>query len=383
MNLTTQTPDPVLATPVKKRIDAIDVSRGLVMVLMVLDHTRDFCGIDQFDATDLSRASTFAFITRFITHYCAACFVFLAGTGAYLSLSRGKTKAQAARFLLSRGLWLIFLEFTVIGFGFTFAPPFTFGFLQVIWVIGLSMILLAGLIYLPLPAIGAYAFILIAGHNLLDGLSIQPNNLLWQLLHTGGQAALPYGIKLYILYPLIPWTGVMAAGYCFGTIYRKDAHYRRKLLLFIGFAALALFVSLRSGNFYGDDRPWHAQQNWVRSVLSFINIEKYPPSLDYVLITLGPALIFLALIEPVHNRFTKIMVVFGRVPLFFYILHIYLVRLSSGVVYLYCEANHLPFGLSLAGVYLVWLIVVFILYFPSRWFMKLRQRRNDWWLSYL
>ena len=378
-----QVPDPAMATPVKKRIDALDVLRGLVMALMVLDHTRDFCGIDQFDATDLSKASTFAFLTRFVTHYCAACFVFLAGTGAYLSLSRGKTKAQAARFLLSRGLWLIFLELTVIGFGFTFAPPFTFGFLQVIWVIGLSMIILAGLIYLPLPAIGAYAFILIAGHNLLDAIPSKPGNLLWQLLHTGGQAVLPFGMKLYILYPLIPWTGIMAAGYCFGVLYRMEAHYRRKLLTGLGFAALALFVILRSGNFYGDDRPWHTQANLIRSVLSFINIEKYPPSLDYVLITLGPALLFLAMIEPVHNGFTKLFVVFGRVPLFFYILHIYLVRLCSGAVYVYCKANHLPFGVSLGVVYVIWAMVVVILYFPSRGFMQLRQRRSDWWLSYL
>jgi uncharacterized membrane protein len=387
MNPAAQIPDPVLATSAKKRMDSIDLLRGLVMVLMALDHTRDFCSRDTFDASNLTQASTIAFLTRFVTHFCAACFVFLAGTGAYLSLSRGKTKKQAARFLISRGLWLILLEFTVFTFGFTLQIPFTFGFMQVIWVIGISMIILAGLIYLPMPLIAVFAFILIAGHNLLDG--VQPSSLpqglsfAWQLLHTGGRVQTSFGIKLWIVYPLIPWVGIMAAGYCFGAIYKMNAQRRRKLLLGIGSGMLLLFILLRSGNFYGDSRFWQSQENALRSALSFINVQKYPPSLLYVLITLGPALLFLAWIEPVHNNFTRVLVVFGRVPLFYYLLHIYLLRLFSGILLLYSRGTHTPFGVSLSMVYMLWLLAVVILYFPCRWFMRIRTRRSDWWLSYL
>ncbi|GAB2687314.1 heparan-alpha-glucosaminide N-acetyltransferase domain-containing protein [Mucilaginibacter koreensis] len=387
MKTAVQTPDPVLATPVKKRIDSIDVLRGLVMVLMALDHTRDFCSRDTFDASNLTQASTPAFLTRFITHFCAACFVFLAGTGAYLLLKRGKTKRQAAEFLISRGLWLILLEFTVLTFGFTLQLPFTFGFMQVIWAIGVSMIVLAGLVYLPMPVIAAFAFILIAGHNLLDGISTeslpQGWQVWWQLLHNGGRTQTWFGMKLWIIYPLIPWVGVMAAGYCFGIVYKMDAQRRRKLLLSIGSGMILLFIVLRSGNFYGDSRFWQPQENMLRSTLSFINVQKYPPSLLYVLVTLGPALIFLALVEPIHNKLTRIMVVFGRVPLFYYLLHIYLLRIFSGALLLYSQALHTPYGVGLGMVYVLWLLAVIILYFPCRWFMRIRAKRNDWWLSYL
>jgi len=374
-----------VAVPAKKRIESIDVMRGIVMVVMALDHCRDFLTHLNYDPTDLSKASSILFLTRFVTHYCAATFVFLAGTSAYLSISRGKTKNEAAKFLLSRGLWLVFLELTIIRFGWIMDLDYHFIFLQVIWAIGISMIVLAALIYLPLSAIAAVGFILIFGHDLFDNISTATFSLaskdIWDILHVGGMVSFG-NINVLFFYPLIPWIGVMALGYCFGTLFKMDDPKRRKLLVTFGIGAIALFIAIRSFNFYGDPSNWTNQYSWYRDVLSFIDVSKYPPSLDYLLITLGPVMLMLAALENVHNRITSIFLVYGRVPLFYYILHLYLARLLSFLTFIVMDKKQ-GYSFPLGTVYIIWLLVVFILYFPCRWFMKYKQTHKQWWLSYL
>jgi len=374
-----------VAVPAKKRIESIDVMRGIVMVVMALDHCRDFLTHLNYDPTDLSKASSILFLTRFVTHYCAATFVFLAGTSAYLSISRGKTKNEAAKFLLSRGLWLVFLELTIIRFGWIMDLDYHFIFLQVIWAIGISMIVLAALIYLPLSAIAAVGFILIFGHDLFDNISTATFSLaskdIWDILHVGGMVSFG-NINVLFFYPLIPWIGVMALGYCFGTLFKMDDPKRRKLLVTFGIGAIALFIAIRSFNFYGDPSNWTNQYSWYRDVLSFIDVSKYPPSLDYLLITLGPVMLILAALENVHNRITSIFLVYGRVPLFYYILHLYLARLLCFLTFVVMGKKH-GYSFPLDTVYIIWLLVVFILYFPCRWFMKYKQTHKQWWLSYL
>jgi len=370
----------------KKRIESIDIMRGIVMVVMALDHSRDFLTDPNFDPTNLHKASTILFLTRFVTHYCASTFVFLAGTSAYLSISRGKTKNQAAKFLLSRGLWLIFLELTIVRFGWIVNLDYSFIFLQVIWAIGFSMVILAALIYLPLPAIAGFGFILVFGHDLFDKFavtSLSPaGKVIWDFLHVMGYVSIGSKFGIMILYPLVPWVGVMALGYCFGTLFKMDAARRRKLLLTIGFSAIALFVLIRAGNFYGDPAYWTDQHSWYRDVLSFIDVSKYPPSLDYLLITLGPVMLLIAAFEHVKNRVTDIFLVYGRVPLFYYILHLYLLRLLCIIPFIIYNKKQ-GYSFPLWSVYVAWLLVVFILYFPCRWFMKYKQTHKQWWLSYI
>jgi uncharacterized membrane protein len=374
-----------VAVPAKKRIESIDIMRGIVMVVMALDHCRDFLTHLNYDPTDLSKASSFLFLTRFVTHYCAATFVFLAGTSAYLSISRGKTKNEAAKFLLSRGLWLVLLELTIIRFGWTMNLNYNFIFLQVIWAIGVSMVILAALIYLPLPAIAAFGFILIFGHDLFDNLSTTTFSVagkdIWDVLHVSGIVSFG-NVNVFFFYPLIPWIGVMSLGYCFGTLFKMDEPKRRKLLITFGICAIAIFIAIRAFNFYGDPSSWTNQYSWYRDVFSFIDVSKYPPSLDYLLITLGPVMLMLAALENVHNRVTSIFLVYGRVPLFYYILHLYLARLLSFLTFVVMDKKE-GYSFPLGTVYMVWLLVVFILYFPCRWFMKYKQTHKQWWLSYL
>src|SRR5215216_1134709 len=328
-------PNPV--DPSGRRIDSIDLLRGMVMVVMMLDHTRDFVhnAALQFDPSDLSRTNVALFLTRWITHFCAPVFVFLAGTGAYLQFARGKSKAELSRFLVTRGLWLIFLELTIVKLGVFFNPDIRFlGFLQVIWVIGVSMIILAALIYLPKSVIAAFGLLMIALHNLLDPIRVEGwhgpgtpapgiGEKLWIVLH---QAFYAFPILsepspvVAVIYPLIPWVGVMAVGYVFGTLYQLSAQRRRRLLVMIGSGATLLFIVIRAINIYGDPNKWSQQKNFVFTVLSFVNTTKYPPSLLFLLMTLGPAILALALFEAnaAGGWIRRFFVTFGRVPLFFY-----------------------------------------------------------------
>jgi len=369
----------------KKRIESIDIMRGIVMVVMALDHTRDFLTNLDYQPTDLSKASSILFLTRFVTHFCAATFVFLAGTSAFLTISRGKTKNQAARFLVSRGLWLIFLELTIVRFGWIMDLDYHFLFLQVIWAIGCSMLVLAVLIYLPMPVIAAFGFILIFGHDLLDHFTAaglpRVETTIWDFLHISGIVNIG-PVTVMVFYPLVPWIGIMAVGYCFGSLYKMDAAKRQKLLITFGCSAILLFIAIRAFNFYGDPANWTDQHIWYRDILSFIDVSKYPPSLDYVLITLGPVMLLLAAFEHVHSRLSDIFLVYGRVPLFYYLLHLYLLRLLMFATFFIAD-KHKGYSFSLWVVYAVWLLAVFILYFPCRWFMRYKQTHKQWWLSYL
>jgi uncharacterized membrane protein len=386
------------------------------MVIMMLDHTRDFVhnAAQQFDPTDLSRTNVALFFTRWITHFCAPVFVFLAGTGAYLQYSRGKSKAELSRFLLTRGIWLVVLEVTLVRLGITYSFDVRmFGFLQVIWVIGVSMIVLAALIHLPVKVVGAFGLAMIALHNLLDGFRVTgwhgPDSPIpgvgarvWMLLHQAFEAFPIYGFPspvVIVVYPLIPWIGVMAAGYFFGTLYDLDAQRRRRLLLIIGGTATALFVFLRAINVYGDPMEWSTQKNAVFTLMSFINTAKYPPSLLFLLMTLGPSILALALCErgPGGGWLREFFVTFGRVPLFFYLLQWPAAHTISLLLHL---AFHKPtqwlfqtpidwsgatpdMGFNLVVVYLCWIGGVLLLYPLCKWFAGVKQRRKDWWLSYL
>lgn len=414
--------------PLRSRIDSIDLLRGIVMVVMMLDHTRDFVhsGAFLFDPTDLTKTTTALFLTRWITHYCAPVFVFLAGTGAYLQFARGKSKRELSRFLVSRGLWLIVLELTVVRMGVFFNPDYRFlGFLQVIWVIGVSMIVLAALIHLPLKVIAGFGIAMIALHNLLDQFKVQgwegPGSAvpslgtkLWIIAHQTFEAFPILGFPspvVVVVYPLIPWIGVMALGYAFGALYQKDAAWRWRVLLAIGSTMTVLFIVLRAVDIYGDPAKWSQQKSPWFTVLSFVNTTKYPPSLLFLLMTLGPAIIALAWLEAdttkgirlsgLQSIFTKLrnaLVTFGRVPLFFYILQWYAAHLIAIVIGLiagqpvsYQFASPLEkfgdppsgTGFRLWVVYICWVIGVLLLYPLCKWFAGLKARRRDWWLSYL
>ena len=376
----------------RQRLDSIDLLRGLVMVLMALDHVREYFTEARFDPLDLTQTSAALFATRWITHFCAPAFILLAGTSAYL-VSKRRTRAGLSRFLLTRGLWLVFLELTVVIFAWSFDLSYKGGLdLAVIWAIGWSMISLAALVYLPVSAVGAIGILMILGHNALDG--IKPEALgawapVWSVLHV--QGPIPYG---FVVYPLVPWIGVMAAGYALGTVYDLPDARRRRILSWLGLATIAGFLALRALNVYGDPQPWSAQSSALFSVLSFMNLAKYPPSLLFLLATLGPALLALAWFEHARGAAARFFVTIGRVPLFFYVIHIALAHLLAGLAALILGygpevLTNRPWvlspgwGFGLPVVYVMWAIVVLALYPACRWFAAIKQRRRDWWLSYL
>ncbi len=394
-----------MKTLIPARIKSIDLLRGLVMIIMALDHTRDYFNADAFiyDPLDLQKTTVLLFFTRWITHFCAPVFVLLAGTSAFISGQR-KTKKELSVFLVKRGLWLIFLELTIVNFSWFFNIHFTFILLAVIWTLGICMICLAGLIFLPGKIILCIGIILIAAHNLLDRTHFPENNFtgfLWGFLHD--QKMFPLGhYNVLMAYPILPWIGVMALGYCLGELFSSgyDASKRRKLLLTIGSCSLLLFVILRSINVYGNLKPWVGQPSSIFSFLSFINVTKYPPSLDYILLTDGSALIFLSLTENISNRFSRFISVYGRVPMFYYLLHIYLIHivaLMAAVLtgfqwtdmtsfngWISNMPNLKGYGFSLGVVYLIWISVVLFLYPICKWYDGYKSAHRDkWWLSYL
>ena len=393
------------STLTKPRIQSIDLLRGLVMIIMALDHVRDYFheGAYIYDPLDLDKTTTALFFTRWITHFCAPVFMFLAGTSAFI-IGQKKTKKELSVFLMKRGLWLILLEFTVFNFAWNFDITFTNIYFIVIWALGVSMFVLGLLIFLPPKVILLFSILLIAGHNLLDGIIVNGNTLPafgWALLHQQNFFSW-MGKNVLVGYPLIPWIGVMSLGYCFGSLYAPtvEAAKRKKVLLFLGGGAVVLFVLLRLMNIYGDPFPWTSQSTALKTVLSFIKVNKYPPSLLYLLITLGPSLIFLAFTEQASSKISKIVSVYGRVPMFYYILHIYLLHLVTMVaaglftnfswrVWILKEPLWLTqslkgYGFSLSIVYLVWLSIVILLYPLCKWYDSYKQNHKEkWWLSYL
>jgi uncharacterized membrane protein len=386
-------PRPVATRP---RLDSIDLLRGLIMIFMALDHTRDFFGASAMNPRDVQDPGLF--LTRWVTHFCAPLFIFLAGLSAFLYGNRGRTRREVSLFLFTRGVWLVLLELSVILFGWTFNPAFNFFVLQVIWAIGWSMIALAGLIYLPRVALAVLALAMIAGHNLLDGIGSEQLHgfgSLWLLLHEPGLLNPVTGIRVLALYPLVPWIGVMAAGYAFGPVMNFPEARRRRWLVGAGVALLTVFVALRALNVYGDPVQWQGSPTWSASVLSFINCEKYPPSLLYLAMTLGPGLIGLALFESARGRLADWLITFGRVPFIYHVAHLYLMHVvavaaaaSAGadLAWLFQDPIGIKpdgYGVNLLLLYVLWLGFLLALYPLCRWFAALKQRRHDWWLSYL
>jgi uncharacterized membrane protein len=371
---------------------------------MALDHVRDFFTNAKFDPLDLTLTNPALFMTRWITHFCAPVFIFLAGTGAFLSTTRGKSKRELSWFLFTRGLCLVLLEITWVRcLGWEFNFQFHNIPAAVLWAIGWSMVGLALLVYLPNWAVAAFGIAMIVAHNAFDGVHAEswgPFEWLWRILHQGGGFQVTRNVTFIAAYPIVPWIGVMAAGYGFGTILLHEPLRRRREIFLLGAALTLLFVVLRWSNLYGNPKPWVEQRNALLTVFSFIDCHKYPPSLLYVLMTLGPALILLALLDRGTPRILQPALVFGRVPLFFYLLHLPLIHLLALLTALvrYGRAEWLfgsPFGATdqfaipadngfgLPIVYLVWLLVVLMLYPACKWFAGLKRRRRDAWLSYL
>lgn len=382
------------------RVDSIDALRGFVMILMAIDHVREFVGQQvAFRGIDVVKAGAPLFLTRWITHYCAPVFVLLAGTGAYFQAARGKSPRELSTFLLTRGIWLIFLEITVIRLGWFFNLSYAVTALQVIWAIGWSMVVLAALVRLPVRIVGGIGVAMIALHNLLDGLSPETFGswgALWAILHVSKPLTYAPGHMAFVVYPLIPWIGVMAAGYALGAFVDVDSAMRKQRFLRLGALCTLAFVVVRGLNVYGDPLPRISYDSVLYTALSFLNCTKYPPSLSYLLMTLGPALLALGLMEGRDYIGKRVLLVFGRAPLFYYILHLYFIHAGSIALFVAFygwqkyRAGTLGFGMpeemlfGLPVVYLGTALVVALLYPLCRWFGEVKRRRRDlWWLGYL
>lgn len=374
------------------------------MIIMALDHTRDFFHFDAFlhDPLDVNTTSPWLFFTRWITHFCAPVFVFLSGTSIFLQGLR-KSKIELSAFLFKRGLWLIFTELFIINFSWTFDITMRTYVLQVIWAIGISMVCMSAIIRIPYGAIFISGLIIVFGHNVFDYVESTHHGFWWDLLRNGNFATYPFheGHSLIIIYPFVPWLGLMMLGYCFGTFFTEQTNpaYRKRVFIKTGIALILFFILLRYANGYGNPYHWTVQSSWLFTKMSFLNVHKYPPSLLFLCMTIGPALLFLAFTEKSHNRLSSIISIYGRVPFFYYVLHFFLLHLIASI--LWVTRGHsltestpdifgIPFryilageGYSLKTVYLVWILVVIALYPLCLRFNEYRKRKKYWWLSYL
>lgn len=409
MSTTLQTAPAIAPTAGTSRIASVDIIRGAVMVIMAIDHVRVYSGLPAGGPTPG------IFFTRWITHFCAPAFIFLAGTSIFFY---ARKHAEVSRFLVIRGLWLILLELTILRLAWTFNFDFAhYEMAGVIWVIGCCMIMMAALVKLPLPISAAMGVIIIAAHNLmgphigklLDGMDGDKFSALWKIGYIGFFAGPvqfgPNGPNLIVLYSIVPWIGVMTAGYAFGKVVSLEPARRKRICLLIGLGAVALFLLLRGFNLYGDPRPWQRSvisQNGAPSmpaVLSFLNCTKYPASLNFLLMTLGPIIALIPFLETALGAFSRVIAMFGRVPFFFYVLHIPLIhalalvvsKIRLGFVSPWLFTNH-PMGnpeppdgytWSLPLLYLVWAITIALLYFACRWFADVKTRGTAWWLKYI
>ena len=400
----------------KPRLDSVDLVRGLVMVIMALDHTREFFTYSRTLPEDLATANLAYFLTRWITHFCAPTFFFLAGTGAFLSASRGKKIGEVASFLAKRGAWLILLEFTLVDIGFSFVPGMIFA--GVIYSIGICMIVLALLVRLPTKWIAVIGVSGIVLHHLLDGVKPETFGKLgfvWELLHRPGFIMIkPPNVFFVNLYVIIPWCFVMAAGYAFGQLLLRERAERRRWVFSLGALATALFLLLRFTNWYGNPPadavmipftagPYIPQPTFSQSLMHFLNVCKYPPSLQFLLMTLGPALMLMAWFDGIdlnarRNWLWQKIVIYGRVPMFYYILHIWLIHCLAIVVATFTGQSQRwlwhggmfagpgpndRYGYGLPMVYLMWIVVVVLLYPVCAWFARYKQTHKQWWLRYL
>ena len=389
-------------TPVRARIESVDVVRGVIMILMALDHTRDYFGNAAANPTDLATATAALFFTRWLTHFCAPVFFFLTGTGAYLARRRRSTR-ELSVFLLTRGLWLVFLELTIMRLFWQFNVDYQVTILTVLWAIGWSMVVLAALVHLPPRVCVAIGAAMIVLHNLAD--TVRPASFgalapLWTALHSPGVLFASPGHIVIAAYVLIPWVGVTALGYGIGPIFAMTPERRRALLLRAGLTTTAAFVLLRLSNLYGDPSKWAVQRTPLFTLLSVIDVTKYPPSLLFLLMTLGPALLLLRAVDGGTPRFLRPAAIYGKVPMFYYVVHVLVIHLLAvAASYLRYGVTHWMFEsarpdqypvtqppgwpATLPVVYAIWITVVVLLYPACRWFAALKARRNDAWLSYL
>jgi uncharacterized membrane protein len=392
----------------RTRLTAIDALRGLVMVIMALDHTRDFFHADAmaFQPEDLARTTPLLFFTRWVTHICAPVFMFLAGMSAFLRLERSGSKGDLSRFLLTRGLWLVLIEITVMRLAMNFTADMRYPvLLLVLTALGIAMVALAALIHLPFPVLVGVSAGIVLVHNTLDG--VRAADLggyagLWRLIHEPGPLMLGSVVAI-VAYPVLPWIGVMAAGFCAGRIMSWPDEERRRTLVRAGLATILLFLIVRGINGYGDPQPWSPGSSPLFTVLSFLRTTKYPPSLAFVLMTLGPALLLLAAFDRRPPRRHGLLVAVGRVPFFYYVVHFWLIHvLASVMAFLRYGRDSLSFlfvpppvvggpremfpadyGHPLWVAYAIWILVVLVLYPACRWFARLKDRRRAWWTSYV
>lgn len=382
-----------------KRVLSIDILRGLVMILMALDHVRDFWSFTNFSPEDLTQTHAALFYSRWITHFCAPVFVFLSGVSAYLHMTaKGLEKRELSKFLVSRGFWLILVEVTWISLAWQLWDYNSF-YLQVIWTIGISMICLAGLIHLPKKFILTISLVMIFGHNLLDG--IEPETFgdfywLWNILHNQTYVVTPnLPIRGFLAgYPCIPWIGVMALGYVMGSIFTKPMEKRHKDLFLIGGSTVILFVLLRFTNIYGDTATWLSQdRGFAYTIMSFLNTEKYPPSLLFLLMTLGPSLMLMPYMDKMSGKVGEFLQVYGKTPFLFYVLHLPLVHISSYLLYYFFYAGEessfrdhstwVGYEPSMIRWYLMTVFFVLLFYYPCKKFGEYRRTHKQWWLSYV
>ena len=388
----------------KNRIESIDFLRGLVMTIMALDHVRDYFFFGSFTSnpSDLATTTPLLFYTRIITHYCAPVFILLTGTSAYLYGAK-KNKRDLSKFLFTRGIWLIFLELVVNNFVWYFDPSYSLIVLQVIWAIGFGMLFLSGIIYLSNKIICMIGLAIICFHNLFDVFVFEGQSLdsiIWYFLHQQAIIEISDHTSLIFGYPIIPWIGLMAIGYILGSLFTDyQAKERAALLMKYGLYAIGAFLILRLTNFYGEPNPFSLQNSITYSIMSFFNTTKYPPSLLYILMTIGPSLLLLSVIEKYKNKVTDFFIVFGRVPLFYYFIHILIIHMLAIILlvltnkdysimfnmtpYLPGQNQLVEYGYPLWVVYVVWFIVILILYPLCYKYMKYKSNSKKWWLSYL
>jgi uncharacterized membrane protein len=384
-----------------QRFDALDVLRGLTMVIMALDHARDFfsLGYVYYAPLQIGVTNLEVFFTRWVTHFAAPTFIFLAGIGLFFA-SRRRTKNELASLAISRGLWLIFLELTLIGFFWSFNSDFIYHpKIAVLFAIGICMIFMGFFVYLPKYLIAIIAFFMIFGHNFFDDIlsqSFGTYSWIWQILHENGSFYVG-DIEVRVVYPFVPWIGVMAAGYLFGPLTKLPRVERKKVFLSIGMALVIFSLVLRYINIYGDLSTWHCYDNFEDTLMSFLNFTKYPPSLIYLSFFIGFAMIFLSVFDRDLGRWASPLKNFGQAPFFFYILHIPILHLFGIILALVVfndaswlfgapqppSPEGLTYGFELLPTYIAWITVVIILYFPSKWFAEFKTRRKDWWISYL
>jgi len=380
----------------KERILSVDMLRGMVMIVMALDHIRDYTSVYHFAPTDLTQTTIPLFITRWVTHFCAPVFMFVAGVGVGLGEINGKSKKELSYFLWTRGLWLVLLELTVVKLGWTFNFTNHTIYLLVIWALGMSMITLAALIYVPKKWLSIFGLIMVFGHNLLDGInpeSFGSLSFLWKILHVQSTFYLGH-IEFLAYYPVIPWIGVMALGYVFASYYRLEVKIRQPKILLLGAVTTLLFLVIRGSNIYGDMSPWSVQSTIGMTIVSFFNVTKYPPSLSYLLMTLGPSIMLLAVFERIKGKVSNFLIVFGRVPMFFYIVHLYLIHTLSVLLgwyqgYSLAEmANDFEvfppnFGIGLVGTYVYWILLIVLSYFLCKSYIKFKKGRKHPFFSYI